>query len=42
MDRKGGKERRLTGEGIPARAVLELIDGKVPVGCNGEEDVEDV
>jgi hypothetical protein len=42
MDRKGGKERRLTDEGIPARAVLELVDGEVPVGCDDEEDVDNM
>jgi hypothetical protein len=42
MDRKGGEERRLTSEGIPVRAVLELVDGEVPVGCDSEEDVDDV
>jgi hypothetical protein len=37
----GEKEKRKKG-GSPARAVLEVIDGGAPVGCNGEEVADGV
>jgi hypothetical protein len=42
MERKEGEERKLTGEGIPVRAALVLIDGDPPVVGDGDGDEDDV
>jgi hypothetical protein len=37
-----GKEGAHRREKNSGEAVLELVDGEVPMGCDGEEDVDDV
>jgi hypothetical protein len=38
---KKGQERGLTGGRIPAKAVLEFVDGMVPMSGDSEEDEDD-
>jgi hypothetical protein len=37
-----GKEGAHWREEDSGKAVLELVDGEVPVGCDGEENVDNV